>query len=74
MKKVNLTQEEQEKLDILAELNHKYQMGKLEYEKELSNFWFEFQSRKGGGAYSFSLKERCVYELDEKEAREYNKK
>ena len=67
MKKIKLTEEEQEKANKLAELQRRHAMLKLEYDKEVADFWYLFQSRIGGGSFRFDPLKREVYELNAEE-------
>jgi hypothetical protein len=54
MKKVKLTQEEEERIKELCELKRKAGLLNLECEKKLAEFWYDFQTRMGGGNYSLN--------------------
>ena len=69
MKKVQLTEEEQEKVNKLAEMQRKQSMLKLEYDKEAADFWYMFQSRIGGGSFRFDPLKREVYEMTAEEVK-----
>ena len=52
MKKVKLTQEEEERIKEISELQRKASLLKLECDKKMAEFWYDFQARMGGGNYS----------------------
>ena len=51
MKKAILTQEEKENIKEILELQNKAGSLKLEIDKKIADFWYNFQSRMGGGSY-----------------------
>ena len=54
MKKVNLNQEEEERIKEICEIQRKTGLLRLESEKKLAEFWYDFQTRMGGGNYSLN--------------------
>ena len=70
MKKVSLTQEEKDKVKEIKVLQQKMAMLKLEYDKKTADFWYDFQRRQGGGAFSLDVPNGIVWKLSSKEIME----
>ena len=74
MKKVKLTQKEEEQIKELMEIQHQMGVLQLKSKKMYSDFWYEFQIRMGGGSYALDIEKGEVWKKSFEETVEENKK
>lgn len=74
MKKVTLTEDEKKTLKEIQETQRQASILGLKAKKLSSDFWFNFQTRMGGGSYQMDLDEGVIWKMSFQESIEASKK